>query len=74
MSEESFNLTQYREKLAARIGYGQNNFVNDDTEWLIRGLLVQEIKRLRIEYDVLKADVENYLGIFEREHGKIDES
>jgi len=57
-----------REALADLVGYGKGDCSSgDETNYLIRELLVAEIRRSRNQYSQLKYYVENYLIVLDAE-------
>jgi hypothetical protein len=70
-SREVFNASAARQEIAELVGYGNGQCSADDTQWVIQQLLIQEIKRLRQDNARLNYAVQNYLQVFEKQHGKL---
>jgi len=69
--KEVFDASAARQEIAELVGYGNGQCSPDDTQWVIQQLLIQEIKRLRQEQYRLSYAVQNYLCVFEKQHGKL---
>jgi len=66
-AEEKIDSGAARRELESAVGYNCAGQCPDDTVWVIQGILVGEIKRLRRENAQLSYLVSNYLTVLDQE-------